>query len=208
MNSKEKLIDIKCRLLYGLSKNHKEFIDENTPLCKLTEEQFNFLRELYLKDGYIIGVHNTSQIYIESFFNTGLFNVTGYNFGKTFSLSNTVTPYGLFAMLIANFKPEQTSIIFMLPIDIINGSKGIFKDLNDGNWGIPPQYIVGAFRDGKIFKNNNYDPNYYDKNSYPIDDIPTIPFRTRQEKVKEVNYCTSLFYEKLNELNNTHISKK
>lgn len=66
--------------------------------------------------------------------------------------------------------------------------------------GDTPQYIIGAFRNGEIFKNLNYNANYYDKDASIIDD-PTTTFISKDRKEKEAELCTELFYKNLNKTN-------
>ena len=72
----------------------KEYIEViksiNIGNIKLSVEQFKYLKELCLKDGFIIGMHNTGVENLDSFFEIGLYNNRDYFFKKTCDLTNTV----------------------------------------------------------------------------------------------------------------------
>lgn len=71
MNVKEILKSIKEIIVQKQDfEKYKAFVKEmlSGNNVELTEEQFNYLKELYLKEGYIIGLHNTYSPDINSFF--------------------------------------------------------------------------------------------------------------------------------------------
>lgn len=67
-----------------------------------------------------------------------MYNNEGYLYEKSYSLTNTVAPSDYLSSHLTYHHPEYTTIILMLPIDIVKGEKGILKDLGNGFWGIPP----------------------------------------------------------------------
>ena len=204
--SKEKAKKEKLSLDRQLSKQYQQFINsffENNSI-QLTKEQFSFLKELYLKDGYIIGLHNTHYPNVNSFFENGLYN-NNYFGTKSESLTNTVMVSTLFGALIPYHHRNYITLILLLPEKIIKGEEGIFEDFEHGYWGIPPEYIVGAFTDGKIIQNTkNYNPNYHNKKAKIIDDPLSENLRTRKEKEIEVDFCEKLFLNFLEKSQKKH----
>ena len=71
------------------SDGYMKVIKDNIDNVRLTEQQFEFLKNLYLTDGKIVGLHNTINRNLQTYFDTGL-----YNYDRTgkedLSLSNTV----------------------------------------------------------------------------------------------------------------------
>lgn len=94
MNLKDKLIELRNKLIKkdeikemdslkeSIGEEEKidlkEFIKDFVNQSDLTEEQFEFLKDLYLQDKKIIGLHNTHYDDVNSFFKKGLTNNTGY----------------------------------------------------------------------------------------------------------------------------------
>lgn len=125
----------------------------------INNEQQKFIKENYIDGDYIIGIHNSEYGY-ESFFEKGISNST--SFGKpTLDLSNTVMYNDLLLPLMqyANgdgHKRGKTAIILKIPKDVFKGEAGIFAKLEDGQYFIPSEFIVGALQDGKVIENDRY----------------------------------------------------
>lgn len=201
MSLKDKLILLKKELIGNskLSSNHKmiikDFFDGGS--VQLTKEQFDYLKSLYLTDGYVVGLHNTSAFNVGHIFEVGLHN---YNYiGKESpSLSNTVMYTSLFCPLLSYHSLNYVTVILMIPEKVLEGKRNLFEGLKDGYWGIPPQYIIGALVNGKVIVNKkNYNPNYFNKNAFCIDDYGSFNARTKEQKDVEVSYCEKLFNEQL-----------
>jgi len=161
---------------------------------ELSNEQFEFLKELYKKEGYVVGLHNTKINNSNSFFQNGLYNNKDYHYNRTCDITNTVYYTPSFYGLMLYHHPQYTTIILAIPEDVITGKKGIFEELQNDNWGIPPQYIIGAFQDGKVIKNENYDPNYENKNAALLEEPEKI-YKTQAQKIEESNICGKAFYD-------------
>lgn len=196
MKLKEYLIQLKKQLKKEtkLPDEYIDFLKEVINSTELTTEQFEFLKNLYLKDNQTIGLHNTNYNKIENFFEIGLYNNCDFNFKESQSLTNTIAPETLFGPAIAYHHPSYVTIILSLPNEVITGNTGILEPLKDGKWGFPPEYIVGAFYDGKIFLNKNYNEHYKNKDATPIDDPITDVFKTKEQKLREVQLCEKIFY--------------
>ena len=111
-----------------------------------------------------MGIHNTSISEYESFFEKGLYNQT--SMGKdTDELSNTVMYSDNFMSLMAypngdGEKRGETAIILKIPKKVFTHQQGIFETLPDGRYGIPTQFILGAFQNGEVVTNERYDKQY------------------------------------------------
>ena len=196
MKLKEYLIQLKKQLTEEtkLPDEYIDFLKDVINSTELTTEQFEFLKNLYLKDNQTIGLHNTNYNKIDSFFENGLYNNQDFYYKKSESLTNTINPETHFGAAIAYHHPNYVTIILSLPNEVITGNRGILEPLKDGKWGFPPEYIVGAFYDGKIFLNKNYNEHYKNKNATPIDDPITDVFKTKEQKLREVQLCEKIFY--------------
>mgnify|MGYP004623954575 FL=1 len=195
MNLKENLIKLKEMLKKTTQEDkYVELLKETIDSTELTNEQFEFLKNLYLKNNQTIGLHNTYLRDINSFFSKGLYNYKDFNYEQSQSLTNTIAPTLTFRGALLYHHPNYVTIILSLPDEVITGNRGILEPLKDGKWGFPPEYIVGAFYDGKIFLNKNYNEHYENKNATPIDDPITDSFKTREQKIEEVKLCEKLFY--------------
>ena len=148
--------------------------DVNNGNIELTDEQFEFLKRLFLKKGFVLGYHNTIVTNINSFFENGLDNNTDYDFKKTCDLTNTVAYSEVFLSALYYHHPGDTTIFLLIPEDVITGQKGIFEDFEDNRFGIPPQYVVGAFQNGNIYINDHYDESYYNRNSLKLEEPRSI----------------------------------
>lgn len=132
------------KILYEWYKKGKEGVDIN-------DSQQRFIKENYLDEDYIIGIHNTDAEY-KPFFEKGIFNNT--SMGKpTLDLSNTVMYNDLILPLMQYANGDgknrgKTAIILKIP-------KSVFEELEDGQYCIPPEFIIGALQE----KNKNYCQN-------------------------------------------------
>lgn len=140
------------KILYEWYKKGKESVDIN-------DSQQRFIKENYLDEDYIIGIHNTDAEY-KSFFEKGIFNNT--SMGKpTLDLSNTVMYNDLILPLMQYANGDgknrgKTAIILKIPKSVFEEKTGIFEELEDGQYCIPPEFIIGALQDGKIIRNEEY----------------------------------------------------
>lgn len=138
--------------LYEWYKTGKENVDIN-------KDQQDFIKENYLDEDYIIGIHNTNIEY-KPFFEKGILNNT--SMGKpTLDLSNTVMYNDLILPLMQYANGDgknrgKTAIILKIPKSVFEGKTGIFKELEDGQYCIPPEFIIGALQDGKTIRNGAY----------------------------------------------------
>ena len=196
MKLKEYLITLKNELTKKstISTDYINWLKEVIDNTELTTKQFEFLKNLYLKDNQTIGLHNTHYNKISNFFEIGLYNNQHFWYKKSKSLTNTINPESHFGAAIAYHHPSYVTIILSLPNEVITGNTGILEPLKDGKWGFPPEYIVGAFYDGKIFLNKNYNEHYKNKDATPIDDPITDVFKTKEQKLREVQLCEKIFY--------------
>lgn len=142
--------------LYEWYKKSKESI-------AISKEQQNFIKENYLDEDYIIGIHNT-YIGYELFFKNGIFNSTSME-KPTLDLSNTVMYSDLILPLMQYANGDgnnrgKTAIILKIPKSVFEGKTGIFKKLEDNQYCIPPEFIIGALQDGKIIRNEKYLQNH------------------------------------------------
>ena len=169
-------------------KNRRSEFKELSKKLELTPDQVSFLLTQYGDEDCVIGIHNTWGIGHQAFFNTGLRNQTSM-YEESNNLTNTVNYsdnlWTLLAYSNLNQKvPDNLSILLKIPKKVLEEKQGIFEKLPDGFHGIPTQFIVGAFGDGKVFKNENYDKNYYNENATKIEDgLPLHYF----EKEKDTN---------------------
>lgn len=201
MNLKDKLNIFKKELVGNnkLTTDHKRIIKDffESGSIRLTKEQYDFLKRIYLIDGYVVGMHKTSAFNVKHIFEVGLYN---YNYieKKSNSLSNTVMSTSLLFPLLSYHQPSYATVILMFPNEILEGKRGLFEKLNDGRWGIPSQYIVGALMDGKVVQNkNHYNPYYCNPRASFVDDISSLTIRTKPQKLAEIDYCDKFFNEQL-----------
>lgn len=195
MNLKEYLIQLKRKITEkSPSDNYITFLKEAMNDTELTNEQFEFFKHLYLEDERTIGLHNTNNHNINSFFSNGLYNNSDFYYQKSKSLTNTVAPITTFVSALLYHHPNYVTIILSLPNEAIKGNQGILETQKDGSQGFPPEYIIGAFYDGKIFLNKNYNEHYKNKDATPIDDPMTNNFKTKEQKLQEVQLCEKIFY--------------
>lgn len=175
------------------SEGYLRMIKDNVDNTRLTEQQFEFLKNLYLTDGKIVGLHNTFNRNLSAYFDTGLYNYD--SIGKeNLSLSNTVMTSSLLSSLIP-YHVKNTTLILAFDEELIKGEPGLYEGLKDGKFGIPTKYIVGAFQNGKVITNPNYDPNYKNKYAIEIDDAKSN-FLDQRAKEENARICSTLFYAK------------
>ena len=165
----------------------------NNGNIKLTEEQFEFLKKISLEKGFIVGMHNTGFENLDSFFEIGLYNNRDYLFKETNDLTNTVAYSFGFTVGLGYHSPRFTTVLLMIPEEVIEGKKGIFERLNDGGWGIPPEYIVGAFKDMQVFQNPNYNKGYFNQDAKCIDDPEEICI-SYDDRKEQIEICSKAFY--------------
>lgn len=202
MNLIDKLSLLKGELMGidKLPKNYKQFIDSvyADGSVDLTIEQFNFLKKLYLKEGYTIGMHNTSFGDINSYFKNGISNNSFYGSNSN-SLSNTVMYEPVFVPYMTYHQRNYMTLVLTLPNEVVFGKRGIFEKINNYFWGIPPQYIAGVLINGIVIENKlSYNPFYCNKNAKIIDDVIPFKVRTTKEKEAEVRYCEKLIFNNIN----------
>ena len=141
------------------TKIYKNMLDN----VDINEEQVEYLINLYSDEDCIVGIHNSEFVEPESFFEDGLYNYNDLNMKKE-DLSNTVYYNDLLPPLLmypsGGNTRGGTAILLKIPKDVFEKKQGIFEDLNDNMYGIPPQFIVGAFYEGKILENEKYDRVY------------------------------------------------
>ena len=151
----------------------------------MTQEQLNFLLENYLDEDTIIGIHNTSFDY-NSFFRDGLYNQTSMG-GNSVELANTIMYTDLLCGLAVypngdGNKRGNSAIILKIPKKVFTKEQGIFETLPNKRYGIPSQFIVGAFQGGKVFTNEKYDKEY--KNEEAIKCIDEVIMQDKKMNVK------------------------
>lgn len=148
---------------------------------------------MYLQEGKIVGLHNTYNGNVESYFNTGLYNYdrTGQ---KNTDLTNTVMHSSFFAPLVS-YHRKDTTIVLLFDESIMKGERGVYENLRNGMFGVPPEYIVGALQDEEIITNPNYDSNYKNDSALKLTEI-SFNSRSKKEKEEEVRVCSTLFYAK------------
>lgn len=110
MNLKEYLIQLKRKITEkSPSDNYITFLKEAMNDTELTNEQFEFFKHLYLEDERTIGLHNTNNHNINSFF------PMDYIIIVIFIIKNQkVLPIQLLLLLLL-FLPFCITILIMLP---------------------------------------------------------------------------------------------
>lgn len=146
-------------------KEYKALIKE----LSLSPEQVSYLLTQYTDEDCIIGIHNAKYIPRDNFFKTGLRNYTSMD-EESNDLSNTVNYSDNLWTLLAycnlnNESSDNISVILKIPKKVIEKEQGIFERLPDEYYGIPSQFIVGAFENGQVFDNENYDKYYNNENA-------------------------------------------
>lgn len=197
MNLKEKLIKYRDMLIKNntkktfLSDAYMDFIKEITETTILTEKQFEFIKNLYLQKGKIIGLHNTYNGNVDSYFNTGLYNYDRMG-QKNTDLTNTVMTSSFFTPLVS-YHGKDTTIILSFDEEILKGERGVFENLKNGMFGIPPEYIVGALKGKEIIINPKYESNYRNDSAIKLTEV-SFSSHNDKEKEEEVRFCSTLFY--------------
>ena len=162
------------KILIDWCKKSKNSVDINN-------EQQKFIKENYIDENYIIGIHNSERDY-ESFFEKGIYNNTSL-VKPTLDLSNTVMYNDLLLPLMqyANGdgqKRGKTAIILKIPKDVFKGEAGIFAKLENGQYCIPPEFIVGALQDGKVIENDRYSQEHNNEQLLKCNN--KIPFQKKR----------------------------
>lgn len=187
------------------NKGLKDLFKQLMPSVDMTEVQAEFLLENYLDEETILGIHNTISSDYGSFFEKGLYNQN--SMGKNSEdLSNTVMYTDLFPGLMAypNGDGEnrgKTAIILKIPKKVFTHEQGIFEYLPSGYCIIPTQFIIGAFQDGKVFKNEKYDREYESQNAVKCKD--SVKF---QDKKLNAKIFRKLYKPKTKLLNHSFIN--
>lgn len=162
----------------------------------LTNQQYYFLKRIYLKDGFKIGLHNT-YISANTIFENGLYNQN--SMGKDSNdLTNTVFLTSHFINLLPYHDKNNTTILLLIPEDVINEKQGLFEYLKNGIWGIPTEFIIGAFEGENLVLNDKYNPLYNNLESTKIEKLPYTKTLSKEEKSFETDYCEMLFLRQLN----------
>ena len=162
-----------------------------------TDEQIHFIEEQFADESSVVGIHNT---YFEhkNFFDVGLRNYNS-DYKNTNDLTNTVMYNTNLAVLLCypngdGIKREKTAIILKIPKEVFEHKQGIFQNLKDKTYGIPPEYIVGAFEDGKVIKNPSYNRDYNNKEAAVCkDSVESI--KELQERQEQLKYFNSYYYK-------------
>ncbi|MBQ3408248.1 MAG: hypothetical protein IJH12_03475 [Clostridia bacterium] len=135
---------------------------------RLTDEQVKFLIDLYSDEECSVGIHNTWVPY-ESILEDGLHNYNSM-WEESNDISNTVM-YSSWIDALTMYPSgwsesrEDTAIILRIPNKVFSREQGIFEKLPSGNYGIPSQFIVGAFFKGKVIQNPHYEKDYNNLNA-------------------------------------------
>lgn len=137
------------KILYEWYKKGKEGVAIN-------DSQQRFIKENYLDEDYIIGIHNTDAEY-KPFFEKGILTTHQWENQLVY---NTVMYNDLYYLMqYANGEGKnrgKTAIILKIPKSVFEEKAGIFEELEDGQYCIPPEFIIGALQDGKIIRNEEY----------------------------------------------------
>lgn len=146
-------------LLKKYRKLTREFVGR---ICA-TDEQIEYLIKQYSDIDCVLGIHNTEADY-DNIFNVGLRNQTDM-YQNADDLANTVYYSKLLSSLAMypngdGKKRGRTAIILKIPKKVFTHEQGIFEILPDGTYGIPTQFIVGAFTEGMVVDNPNYEKSY------------------------------------------------
>ena len=162
----------------------REFIEDGNVTA--TDEQIRFLTEIYLDEECIVGIHNT-RVPSDPILKNGLHNYNS-RFEETRDLSNTVM-YSNTLIALAMYpngdgkQRDETAIILKIPKKVFSQEQGIFETLPDGNFGIPTQFIVGAFSDGKIILNPSYQKEYNNPEAIKCENNIDNSDRKTQKKI-------------------------
>ena len=138
-----------------------------------TDEQLEYLIKQYSDTDCVLGIHNTETAY-ENIFDVGLRNQTDM-FRNADDLANTVY-YSKILCSLAMYpngdgkKRGRTAIILKIPKKVFSHEQGIFETLPDGSYVIPTQFIVGAFTEGTVVANPNYEKSYNNPEALKCDD--------------------------------------
>ena len=146
-----------------LQKKYRELTREYIGHLCATDDQIEYLIKQFSDEDCVIGIHNTGISY-ENIFKVGLYNQTD-GMENSEDLTNTVNYSNLLPVLAMypngdGKKRGKTAIILKIPNEVFTHEQGIFEQLQDGCYVIPTQFIVGAFMDGDIIENPNYQKGY------------------------------------------------
>lgn len=177
------------------------------PEIDATDEQIKFLLKEYKDEKSVIAIHNTDLGY-ETFFNIGLKNSTyanqTYESERTRELSNTTMYTNSLAALLAYPNGDgknrgNTAIILKIPKSVFEHKQGIFEVLEDGTYGIPPQFIKAAFSEGRVIENTiSYDKKYNSREAELCEDTIKMEDKKLQAKIfKKLYYRRNNWREKI-----------
>lgn len=147
-----------------------------------TDEQINYLLTQYVDEKYIIGIYNTELDY-SIFFEDGIYDEENQEIEQ---ISNIV----MYSENLENLliypngdgkKREKTAIILKIPKKVFSKEQGIIEKLENGRFGIPKEYIIAAFCNGKVIKNNKYDKYYNSEMSLKCKDQMPIEMNKKLE---------------------------
>lgn len=182
-----------------LRKDYRKLIKD----LNLTPDQVAFLLTQYVDEDFIIGIHNTMAGY-DNIFKQGLRNQNS-QYKNTDELANTINYNDKIWTLLAYANLQQSvgyrqSIILKIPKKVFSQEQGIFEELPDGFYGIPSQFIVGAFEDGQVIENEKYDREYSNPEAGKISQGESVVYRNKQERA-------DLFMEEYNRFYNSRRSR-
>jgi len=165
-------------------KRYQKYIHKCMKSVDATESQLEFLINQYSDDRSVVGIHNTIWDY-ESFFSKGLRNQTSM-YSNSCELANTVY-YSESLISLAMYpngdgkKRQETAIILKIPKSVFTHEQGIFEALPDGSYGIPSQFIVGAFVNGEVMENPNFQKEYNNPNAVKCNDPDYVTKEKNQD---------------------------
>ncbi len=147
----------------NLQKKYEDFTKNYIEHVCATDEQLEYLIKQYSDMDCVLGIHNT-EMGFENIFRIGLRNQT-YMYRNADDIANTVHCSRLLSVLAMYPNGDgkergRTAIILKIPKKVFSHEQGIFETLPDGSYGIPTQFIVGAFTDGKVIENPAYEKEY------------------------------------------------
>lgn len=154
-------------------KKYRELTREFVEHVCATDEQLEYLIKQYSDTDCVLGIHNTEVDY-DNIFKVGLQNQTDMGVNAD-DIANTVY-YSKILCSLAMYpngdgeKRGRTAIIVKIPKKVFTHEQGIFETLPDGSYFIPTQYIVGAFSEGTVVDNPNYQKGYNNPEAIKCDD--------------------------------------
>ena len=175
----------------------------------LSPEQINCIIENYKDPNYILGFHNTYNTNYKSFFKSGLYNQNS-SFENTDDLANTVfwNEILLSSLLYPSGGVGNSNmcVILRMPINVFAEDEanrtGIYSLTDEGCYTIAPQYILAAFKDGKVIGNPNYNGDFESENAIPISNETISSYHLKKtdknERLKNIDFFEKHYYRKNN----------